>query len=488
MRVGARSMAEHHRAAYSLLEPSDGSHRAWYYTRYQAPGLYQRCVDTPCRGEWTRYPGATFVACAETVSVERCGIFLTIAPRTGGLVSSQSLCWPEGQNGWPHHTGRVLGASYAWPCATGSAAEASAGDSLGLIHTIFERKYRVDRLVVEGGFGIVYKAHHLALAVPVALKILRPALRADDDTFVELMSQFLEEANLLSRLRRSSVAAVMDAGVSSLGGAPAGLPWMALEWMEGETLRAHLARRRGQGGRTPAQAMELLRPVLETIAEAHELNIAHRDLKPSNIMLVPEKGGVTTRVLDFGIAKMMSPDGDAASNGETSTGSPRRAFTAVSAAPEQLSGARTGPWTDVYALGLLLTEVLIDRSPVEARDAHERYRVAFAMERPTPGRAGVDVGSWEAVLNRALAVRPADRPRDARALLDQLDAALAPTAGTAATANEATAPAGRLRRIGSRVLFALAALSTLTIAGASLTWRSRRRAILRSWWSRRSRC
>jgi eukaryotic-like serine/threonine-protein kinase len=353
------------------------------------------------------------------------------------------------------------------------AVEGATVDTLGLVGTILERKYRVDRVVAEGGFGIVYEAHHLALGVPVAIKILRPALRAEQDAFVEIMSQFREEANVLSRLRGASVVAVMDAGVSSLGGELGGLPWMALEWLEGETLKAHLARRRGQGGRTPEACLELLRPVLEAIAEAHARKIVHRDIKPSNIMLVPAEGGASLRVLDFGIAKIMAPGGDEASNGETATDAQRRAFTPASAAPEQLSGSRTGPWTDVYALGLLLTELLTDRPPVAAYDANERYRAAFARERPTPARAGVDVGPWEAVLTRALAVRPSDRQRDARALLDELEAALADTTGTApasVVAAEVAPRTGRRRSPLQRFAAILAALGALFVAGSGANY------------------
>jgi serine/threonine-protein kinase len=258
-----------------------------------------------------------------------------------------------------------------------SAPEGISRDPLVLVGTIVERKYRIDRVVAEGGFGIVYAGHHLDLGVPVALKVLRPSLRADPDRFADLLNQFREEASVLSRLRRASVVMVLDSGVSALGDDPHPLPWMALEWLEGETLKDHLEARRGQGGRSRAECMDLLRPVLEAIAEAHELKIVHRDLKPSNIMLVPTKSGVSPRVLDFGIAKMMAPDVEDTSSGETATDSNVRAFTAARAAPEQLSGSRTGPWTDVYALGLLLTEVLTDTPPI-ASDPNERYRVAFA--------------------------------------------------------------------------------------------------------------
>lgn len=163
---------------------------------------------------------------------------------------------------------------------------------------------------------------------------------------------------------------------------------------------------------------------METIAEAHEMGIAHRDLKPSNIMLEPARDGLAARVLDFGIAKVMERGTDEAETADTATHPRARAFTAASAAPEQLAGCRTGPWTDVYALALLLTEVLTDRPPIVTDEPHERHRIAFADARPTPASLGVDIGAWEAILARALAVKPRDRQRDARTLLDELDGAM----------------------------------------------------------------
>lgn len=296
-------------------------------------------------------------------------------------------------------------------------------DPNDLVGSIFERKYRVDRVVAEGGYGIVYAAQHLALETQVALKVLRPQ-RVSRDDWTDLIHQFREEATALTRLRRSHVAGVLDSGIAPLGDDPMGLPWMALEWLEGETLRDHLEARRGHGGRSIAECMKLLRPVFETIAEAHEIKIAHRDLKPNNIMIVPTKAGPIPHVLDFGIAKLMENGQDEVAAADTATDSRTPAFTLSSAAPEQLAGSRTGPWTDVYALGLLVTEVLTDRAPIDTEDPHERYRISFAEVRPTPASLGVDVGAWEPILARALAVKPSDRQRDAGALLAELDQAM----------------------------------------------------------------
>ncbi|MEJ7598987.1 MAG: protein kinase [Kofleriaceae bacterium] len=321
------------------------------------------------------------------------------------------------------HGGSVSRAAWA-SARRGSELACSVMDPGALVGSLFERRYRVDRVVAEGGFGIVYAAVHLALQTPVALKVLRPQRALSRDAWTDLIHQFREEATALTRLRRSSVAAVLDSGIAALDDDPLGLPWMALEWLDGETLKEYFAARRGRGGQPRAACMELLRPVLETIAEAHEQGIVHRDLKPSNIMMVPGKSGVVPRVLDFGIAKMMERGHDGAAAADTATDSRLPAFTASSAAPEQLAGSRTGPWTDVYGLALLITEAVTDRPPIATEDPHERHRIAFAEVRPTPASMGVDVGAWEAVLARALAVKPPDRQRDARALLEQLDLAL----------------------------------------------------------------
>jgi tRNA A-37 threonylcarbamoyl transferase component Bud32 len=321
---------------------------------------------------------------------------------------------------------------------------ATLGDPLALVGTIFERKYRVDRLVAQGGFGLVYRGVHLDLGTPVALKLLRPELRTDRTDWEDLIHRFREEALALTRLRRSSVVAVLDSGITFLESEAVHLPWIALEWLDGETLREHLARRRGAGGRSPAECLALLRPAIEAIADAHDLGIVHRDIKPSNILLVPTPQGLTPRVLDFGIAKMMAPEAATTSSGDTQTDSPMRAFTAQSAAPEQLSGARTGPWTDVYAIALLLTEMLVDQPPITAEDTHERHREAFAATRPTPKRFGVDAGGWEKVLERALAVRPNERPPNARALLAELEGSLRAGAD-AVTGAPTTMPAAAMR-------------------------------------------
>jgi serine/threonine protein kinase/ABC-type branched-subunit amino acid transport system substrate-binding protein len=323
-------------------------------------------------------------------------------------------------------------------------------DPFSIVGTLVERKYRVDRVVAEGGFGIVYAGHHIALDAPIALKVMRPS-GVDADAWADVLAQFVQEAKTIARLKHPAVVSVMDVGVMYPAAFPAGVPWMVMEWLEGTTLLDDLAPRRAKGGRSVAEAFALLRPVIEAIAEAHEAGIVHRDLKPSNIMLVPRKrGGVRARVLDFGIAKAMDAD-RAAPSGHTTTQANVKAFSAAAAAPEQISGTRTGPWTDVHALGLLLSELLTDASPYPLADPTDHFRAVFDERRPTPAKAGVDVGPWEAVIARALALKPADRFADAGELLRALEDAL-PAEARSGQVAERTAPSGApppVRRSGA---------------------------------------
>ena len=137
-------------------------------------------------------------------------------------------------------------------------------------------------------------------------------------------------------------------------------------------------------------------------------------------MLAQLVRGRSVRVLDFGIAKVMHGEDDAGT-GHTRTGSVP-AFSPAYAAPEQVTFSRTGPWTDVHALGLILTELLTARAPYgdEAAFVHEQV---MAPTRPTPRAKGCDAGPFEAVIAKALALSPAERWKDAGELLDALERA-----------------------------------------------------------------
>lgn len=316
-----------------------------------------------------------------------------------------------------------------------AAASAMLTDTFGLIGTRLGGRYDIASVVAEGGFGVVYRAVHGALGLAVAVKVLKVPEGLSDAMQGEFVAAFEREARTLVRVDHPAVVRVLDFGVLPT---PAGreAPWMALEWVEGINLSEWLAARRGRGGMAPAEALALLTPVFEALVDAHARGVVHRDLKPANIRLTlapqadPEAcdlSAVTAvRLLDFGIAKEMALD-ESAGSGVTLTASPLHAYSLSYAAPEQVGAARSGPWTDVHAMGLLLTELMTDQAPFAGADRMEVQFAVMSPERPTPGRFGVDVGPVEAVLRRAVRLRPAERYQSVGEMLRELAPAVAAT-------------------------------------------------------------
>jgi eukaryotic-like serine/threonine-protein kinase len=316
-----------------------------------------------------------------------------------------------------------------------SQAEPLPPDPFALAGARLDGKYRVDRVVAEGGFGVVYAGHHTVLDVPIAIKVLKPT----PGDAAEQSQRFSREAQTIAKLKHPSIVQVLDAGLwrpATDGSAVSvardvelplrsnsPLPWMVLEWLSGQTLKANLVERRGLGGRTPIEAMAVIRPVLDAVCYAHSKQVAHRDLKPSNIMLSPGSGGTLVRVLDFGVAKVIDEE-STPDTGHTQTRGSSHAFSRSYAAPEQLAGGRTGPWTDIHALGLLLTELLTDRTPFATYDPTELFELVFHAERPSPARHGLDVGPWQAIIERAVSLKPSRRFADVTALATALEQTL----------------------------------------------------------------
>jgi tRNA A-37 threonylcarbamoyl transferase component Bud32 len=315
---------------------------------------------------------------------------------------------------------------------TGEASRLT--DAFRLTGTVFEGRFKIEREIAEGGFAVVYRARHLALDRPVALKVLKTPRDHGETSRAEFQARFAAEAKTIARLKHPNIVDVYD---FAIGGMPNGesAPWMALEWLDGETLATRLLRRRRLGGLPARDALNLFRPVIQALAFAHQQGIVHRDIKPANIMVVGGDPRPSLQVLDFGIAKMVDAERPAGS-GDTRTDS-LPAFTPSYAAPEQVAYSRTGSWTDVHALGLILTELMTDAPPYADADAH-LFEQVMSADRPTPKSKGVDAGAFEAIIAKALALSPRERWADAGELLAALDAA----AGLAdATVPMAPAPA-----------------------------------------------
>ena len=284
-------------------------------------------------------------------------------------------------------------------------------DTFELVGKTLDGQYRVERIVGEGGFGIVYKGRHISLEQPIAIKALK-VMEADDPVIQEaLLAKFKDEAKLLYTLSQASLNIVRSIDFGSVS-APNGLwaPYMVLEWLEGKSLAEDLEQRRARGlrGRTPEEALALLAAAAEGLSIAHERRVAHRDVKPANLFLVNDPKGAHLKVLDFGIAKVLRDD-----DGTGGTKSKFASFTWAYAAPEQLDPrvGQQGLATDVYAFALVLTEVLTDNPPVEARDVVSMLKAATdPTQRPTPRHRGANVPDWlETVCRRALAVDPKAR-------------------------------------------------------------------------------
>lgn len=294
-----------------------------------------------------------------------------------------------------------------------------------------DARIRIDRFVAEGGFGRVYKGHHRTLDRDVAIKVLKVPAEYGDVARAMFCERFAQEARIIARLDHPAVVRVLDFGVAAMPDGEAA-PYMILDWLDGVTLKDLIAARHREGGAFDRdETLRLLTPVMEAVAMAHAQGIVHRDITPGNLMLVETAAGPSLRLLDFGIAKVMEEGhgGRADEPEDTQTHTALLAFSPRWAAPEQAGRGRTGPWTDVHALGLLCTAMLTGQRPYRGtREA--LFREIFSEPRPTPAAFGVDVGAWEPVLSRALSLRTEARQPDAGALLRELQDAVFASAPT----------------------------------------------------------
>ncbi len=284
-------------------------------------------------------------------------------------------------------------------------------------------KYRVERVLGEGGMGVVVRAIHTQLEQPVALKFLQPeALKRP-----ALVARFAREAKALARLTTEHVARVIDVGTLD-----SGAPYIVMEYLDGEDLAALLDRR---GRLTIEEAATYLLQACEAIAEAHAARIVHRDLKPANLFLARQRdGGSIIKVLDFGIAKALD-DGAALTKTSAGLGS------AHYMAPEQMRNAKScDERADLWACGVILFELTTGLVPFEGDSVHEvvaavieqrRHSVHELLPNAPPALA--------ALVDRCLQVDPAKRVPSVLELAEGL--------ASLADGPEQRASLGKIRRV-----------------------------------------
>ncbi|MBV8803629.1 MAG: serine/threonine protein kinase, partial [Sinobacteraceae bacterium] len=259
--------------------------------------------------------------------------------------------------------------------------------------------WRITRRIGRGGMGVVYEAERAEgdFRQRAAIKVLR------QDAIAEL-PRFHIERQILARLEHPGIARLYDGGVTSDD-----RPYMVMEFVQGQSITQYCA-----SNRTPlAQRMKLFLQVCEAVAYAHRNLIVHRDLKPANI-LVTQEGQI--KLLDFGVAKLI----EAGRLDMTQTiGAP---ITPLSAAPEQLLGHPVTTTTDVYALGLLLFELLTDTQPWlrAGGPIAQAVRVVLDEPAPVPSRRAAEIrappfparvlrGDFDAIVAKAVRREPQHR-------------------------------------------------------------------------------
>ncbi|MDW8363999.1 MAG: serine/threonine-protein kinase [Myxococcales bacterium] len=279
-----------------------------------------------------------------------------------------------------------------------------------LVGTVIAGKYRIRRLLGRGGMGAVYKAENMAIGRTVAVKVLHAHL-ADDGV---ALARFHREARAAASVHHPHVVEVLDLGVE-----PPGTPYLVMEYVRGKSLSRLL---RTEGPLEPARAACIAGQVLAGLAALHDRGVVHRDLKPENVLLTVRQGRTDfVKVFDFGVAAFIEGVWEA-QRFEELTPHGRAMGTPHYASPEQLEGrgVRDGR-IDVYAVGVLLYEMLSGYRPFEAPDLAELCR-RILHEPPAPlmaFRKDVPEG-LEAVVRRALAKDPRARFDDAASMLEAL--------------------------------------------------------------------
>jgi serine/threonine protein kinase len=321
--------------------------------------------------------------------------------------------------------------------------------------------YQVSSLLGRGGMGEVYRARDKRLERDVALKVLPMAYSTD----TERLRRFEQEARTAGKLNHPNILTVYDVGVLD------GAPYIVTELLEGEELREQLT----QGAIAHRLALAYAHQIADGLAAAHAKAIVHRDLKPENIFVT---GDGRVKILDFGLAKLKEqPSGSSIETVQPLKTAPGLIMGTVSyMAPEQVRGLETDERADIFALGVILYEMICGKRPFSGESAVEVMNSILTEDPPDLSETNPKIPSMLArIVRRCLEKKPEQRFQSASDLSFALEALTSPASGVAR--ETAVTPVSSASR---RRLNWLAAVVALVVAGWVIAWYLGRSDY---WWS-----
>ncbi len=294
-------------------------------------------------------------------------------------------------------------------------------DGMPTVHTIagepvLEGKYHLENRIGQGGMGIVYKARHAYLKTQLAIKVILPDLVGNDP---QLVTRFRQEALAAAAIRHQNVVGVTDYGV--IDGT---LPFLVMEYVEGESLHDLLTR---EGSLEPERALDLMSAICGGVGAAHHQGIVHRDLKPLNIMICSDKRSLSqaVKILDFGLAKIKSGELLGSFIQAQTTGLMGSPYYM---APEQWADDEPSPRADIYSLGVMLYQMLTGDVPFKGSSIPAIMKKHISDAAPTLAAGGIEASpELEHALAHSLEKDPEDRTPTVEAFIEELDKAIIPS-------------------------------------------------------------
>lgn len=335
---------------------------------------------------------------------------------TTHLNNGQVICTECGHSyEAPHRAGSLCPADGAVLLTPPWLGESQKDPMLG---TIISGSYAIFARLGRGAMGNVYKARHNRLDRLVAIKTIRMDVIQPDEV-QEITGRFLREARALSNIKHDSIITVYDYGEHEQK------LFMVLEYVNGQNLWQVLK----EQGRLPvARVVPIMKMLGDAVSVCHKAGIVHRDLKPSNVMLERRDGTDRVVLIDFGIAKADKDDDRIGDVPLTQMGA--LVGTPKYMAPEQLTNGDIGPWSDLYALGVLSYRLLSGVTPFLGSRAE--VVAAHLRDKPPALPSELELTAFDPVIARAMAKHPSERHNDAGELVSELIDAWVATSGTEA--------------------------------------------------------